>query len=503
MATFTAMEYGVHTCVAARASVRHGAVLVNAIEVLDPLAFPGSDAFSKGLRQARKTLKLPRRLRVVVWGLPDGATRNDPAVVPMIAPLVSAGFRIERVVTPCNALAALARLRAPRFNAATCWLAINRDGVAVVAIRPGKLLYSNSFAWDSTVGATGSQARLLQRYSLVSVLAPEVTRAMTAARNEGTPIEGIVTCGNLPDLRSLTMPLIEELDVEVETLDSFEGLTIKPEVARQLGDGAAAIRIACAAALARRTRPWLAKRPVPVRKIAAAAAVVIALSAIGWLGYRRFVHPSAAKPHQAPIAVANRQGGRRTEIAPQRRPAVSQSAGRPPIPAATPAIKTSALPGRSSEPPIKAPAPPQTRSESTATAPAIPANPPPSHDTRTALPVSTGISPIASGRLPRIAPPAALNSATARGDTREARHAAPIPPPLLKDPLPRVTGILVSDERRFATLEDGRVITIGDVIGRRQVVAIDARAIVLREPSGVQLRVGLGGKLEDIRRTPR
>ena len=182
----------------------------------------------------------------MLWGLPDGATRKDAAVKPLLAPLTNAGFKVDRVVSPCNALAALARLKTSRVEGSTCWLAINRGGVAIVVVRPGKLLYAHSFAWDSTIGASGSQARLLQRYSLVSFLSPEVKRAMAEARKSGTPVDAVVTCGNLPDLRSLTMPLIEELDVEVETLDSLEGLVVKPEVAEKLAESAPAIRLACA-----------------------------------------------------------------------------------------------------------------------------------------------------------------------------------------------------------------------------------------------------------------
>jgi hypothetical protein len=76
-------------------------------------------------------------------------------------------------------------------------------------------------------------------------------------------------------------------------------------------------------------------------------------------------------------------------------------------------------------------------------------------------------------------------------------------PPLLKDPIPRVTAILVSTDRRFATIEDGHIIAIGDVLGRRTVVGIDQRAVVLREPSGVQIRVALGGRVIGIGLAPR
>lgn len=487
MATITAMEFGSTTCAVARASLRRGGVFVSAMEVLDPTAFPGTEAFSTGLRQARKALKLPRRLHAVVWGLPDGVDRKDPAVAPVLAPIVNAGFRVERVVTPCNALAALARLRTPRLNAATCWLAINRDGVAIVAIRPGKQLYANSFVWNSSFGATGSQARLLQRYSLVSVLAPEVRRAMAAARSEGTPIEGIVTCGNLPDLRSLTMPLIEELDLEVETLDSLEGLSVKPGIAGQLGDRAAAIRIACAAASARGTRPWLAKRPVPIGSVAAAAAAVVAIAAAGWFGYARLATTK--------ITEAHRTDGRATPGTSHPQPATSHTPVTPknPKPVANPPE-----PATGNRQPI----------------PSIPVikNPAANNNPAIKNPVTDNAKPAAAQpsaslpRVSRVAPPPTPsgNSAGARADRRGAAptaHTAPLPP-LLKDPLPRVTGILVGERRRFATIDEGHIITVGDTIGRRTVVAIDQRSVVLREPSGVQIRVGLGGKLEGVSRTP-
>jgi hypothetical protein len=66
-----------------------------------------------------------------------------------------------------------------------------------------------------------------------------------------------------------------------------------------------------------------------------------------------------------------------------------------------------------------------------------------------------------------------------------------------------VTTILVSSDRRFATIENGHIVGIGDVLGRRTVVAIDERSIVLREPSGVQIRVGLGGRMVAVGRNDR
>jgi hypothetical protein len=297
MRSITAVEIGADMCVLARTSVKSGAVQLWSAETLDPAAFPGVGAFTTAVRKTRRAAGLPRRCRAVVWGLPDGARRRDPLVAPLIEPLTNAGFKVVKVVTPCNALGALARLRVSRTGGAMCWLGINRNAVALVVVRPGKLLYSHSFAWDSNVGATGSQARLLQRYSLVAHLAPEIRRALAAARQKGTTVDGIVTCGNLPDLRSLTMPLIEELDMEVETLDSLEGLVVQPDAVNTFTASAPSLRLACAGTIARETRSLLDEggrrrvrrttRAAAVLKIAAVIAVLAAAAYLVLLGFPR------------------------------------------------------------------------------------------------------------------------------------------------------------------------------------------------------------------------
>ena len=72
-------------------------------------------------------------------------------------------------------------------------------------------------------------------------------------------------------------------------------------------------------------------------------------------------------------------------------------------------------------------------------------------------------------------------------------------PELLKDPVPRVTAILMTAERRLATIGDeGQIIGVGDTIGRRVVVGIDDKTVLLREPSGVRIRVALGGRVVGV-----
>jgi hypothetical protein len=490
MASLTAVELGADMCALARTNVRRGEVQLLAAETLDPAAFPGIDAFTAALRRARKTLKLPRRCRAVVWGLPDGTTRKNPALKPLIAPLVGAGFSVERVISPCNALAALARLRMPRGDGATCWVAINRTGVAMVVVRPGQQLYSHSFAWDSNVGSCGSQARLLQRYSLVAFLAPEIRRAMNAARENGTTVDAIVTCGNLPEIRSLTMPIIEELDIEVESLDSLEGLVVKPDATDRLADVAASLRIACAGVMARPTRHRdESKRPAlpvgPVGRVAAAAAVILGLGFLVWSWWPTSSTTSPPPPKAATSGAA----------APTRATAPPKQT--PPPPAPTPTDDASANApsgtGRSTASPSPSTTPKPPSAPRKQVSPLVVA-PPKRVDPRPQPPPAPAFN---ESRKP-VQPPGVTMPVSTDGRSAESKG-----PELLKDPLPRLTAILISSDRRMATIDEGRMVLVGETIGKRVVVAIDDRSIVLREPSGVQIRVGLGGRMLGVERSER
>ncbi|HEY2435510.1 MAG TPA: hypothetical protein VGI12_22765 [Vicinamibacterales bacterium] len=542
MRSITAVELGADTCALASTSVHGAEVRVAAAATLDPPAFPGADAFITALRQARSSLKLPRRCRAVVWGLPDGATLADPSVAPLIEPLTRAGFKVARVVTPCNALGALARLRTSRSGGAMCWLGINRSGVAITVVRPGKLLYAHSFTWDSTLGAYGSQARLLQRYSLVAFLAPEVRRAISTAKQKGTTVDGIVTCGNLPDLRGLTMPLIEELDVEVETLDSLEGLVMRRELAEKLTEVAPAIRLACAGAFTRETRrvdEAVRRRARRGWRIASAIAVVATIVA-GGAGAWWYLRSRPAPPRTVPVTIPP------VRTAPATIPPVRTAPPTIPPPRTPPA--TIPAPGAATpRPATPAPSSPAAGSVGQA-APAAPvpasASPhppgssvvaPPSATVRPQPPSSLPAAPRpqpATGRLtvpaagpagrseavprPQRAVPAAPQATTVpplhpapsstdkAGAAASGRRAAdPLPEPL-KDPIPKVTAILMAADRRLATIgEQGRIVGVGDTIGRRVVIGIDDRTVLLREPSGLEIRVALGGRVVGVQRSGR
>ena len=466
--SMTAVELGADICALASASVHADGVHVHAAETLDPAAFPGGGTFTLALRASRRKLKLPRRCRVVLWGVPEGASRRDPAVKPRLSVLEGAGFRVERVVSPCNALAALARLKTSRGDGATCWIAVNRGGVAIVVVRPGKQIYSHSFTWDSTIGATGSQARLLQRYSLVALLSPEVKRAMAAARQQGTPVEAVVTCGNLPDLRSLTMPLIEELDVEVETLDSLDGLVVKPEIAES-------------------------SRSRPRRSGSRARAPRRAARARGTArdGGRRAPNACCCMPRRSPPVSRSATPG--TAWAHAQGPPASENRPQPRSPAKP------AAPPRTQAPATVTPPPPSP----TATSGTQPPPGPDQHPAPKPGPRPRPAPPLQSSEVPVDKPPARTAQPAVPMTAEQPRRAEPPAsqtklPPRLADPVPRVATILVSGDRRYATVDDGQIVGIGDILGRRIVVGIDEQSVVFREPSGLQIRVGLGGRVLSV-----
>ena len=65
----------------------------------------------------------------------------------------------------------------------------------------------------------------------------------------------------------------------------------------------------------------------------------------------------------------------------------------------------------------------------------------------------------------------------------------------LNVPLPKVDSILIDQERRLAII-DGTIVTIGDTVGVRVVEQIERDGVVLREPSGLSVRIALRSKTD-------
>jgi hypothetical protein len=498
----TGIELGPDSCVMVAARRGRSATDVSVTHAIEPAAWPSHDvAVTSALKSARRANRLPRRAAVIVWGLPDDAATHEPSTRAAVRPVVAAGFSVRLVLTPPQALAALAATRPdPDPEAAVAWMALNTCGVALAIVRRGELLFSRSFEWAYRRGVESSRDQLLQRYALVAHLAPEVQRGIAAVQATwGVTVERAVTCGNLPELRSLTMPLIEELDLEVETLDSTEGLRpVGRARTDRLAESAPAIRLAAAAAVT--PSPRGARWAPPVLRVAAA---VLLVAGLGWLAYATYLAqrkewaqerlppvvstgpdaPQAPVPSPVPAgqpgpAVATGPAPPDATVPASPPTGISPSVeagphGAPPVTPGTSPDRQPALPSVQTPPPAP-PLPEPRRADPTQVAPPKP--PPPA---RPAVPEPQ--RPEIEEVLPLPLP-------------QPTRPAAGEPPPApLEDPLPRIESILIHHTRRLAVV-DGRIVAVGDTLGPRVVVRIEAEAIVLREPSGLDIRVPLRGR---------
>ena len=334
MASTTGIELGREACVLAgvRPS-RTGIADVVALHTIESGAWPTLDvALVETLRGVRRGKRFPRNARIVAWGLPDDPAGDDATARWLQRPILAAGFRVESILTPPQALALLAASR-PRTPAT----ALSHGLRSTSRPRPSRSCTTASCSSRARSSGrtaqanTSGKAQLLQRYSLVAQLAPEVRRGIAAVlASRGLTVEQAVTCGDLPELRSLTMPLIEELDLEVETLDSTEGLrAVGKAKAERFVESAPAIRLACAVALAPSKR-----RGSATRSVARIAAAVGVISALGWGSYALWraasistaatapntPRPSAARPAAAPPGPAARGPAKATGSPQGKRP---------------------------------------------------------------------------------------------------------------------------------------------------------------------------------------
>ena len=169
---------------------------------------------------------------------------------------------------------------------AVAWLALNTCGAAIAIVRGTELLFERTIRWNYKPDLKTGNAQALQRYLLVAHLAPELSHGIDIVRAEyGLPVDLAVTCGDLPELRSLTMPLIEELDLEVETLDSTDGLRAARDGMEGFAESAPAMRLAIAATL----ETIAASRRDSIVPALFRAAAVIGLVVAAWAGYAYLV----------------------------------------------------------------------------------------------------------------------------------------------------------------------------------------------------------------------
>jgi hypothetical protein len=498
MATTTGIELGPNSCLLTGVrSSRSGVAEIVALHRIDEAEWPIDHHELEGtLRSIRRKKHLPRQAAIVAWNDDANDDGRTGFMRDAIGSLESAGFRIASTLSPTQALAKLAASRRRTSpGEAVAWLALNTHAAAIAIVRDGDLLYSRTFPWNYKPDQPTGKAQLLQRYTLVAHLAPELAHGMTAVRDtHDLSVQTVVTCGNLPELRSLTMPLIEELDREVETLDSSEGLeVVRNGRTDRFSELAPALRLATAAAIAE-PHALMARWSIPpIARVAAAAAVAATLA---WAAYSYWSVPASRSGHPLPTS---RTGGGQSA-----RPSAAETT------AATPTVEStrgrSASTIDSSARPVATQGNRQSTGPQRSSAEGVRPRPEtmvgsvemPRDAGRTSGAGRQHRSPApgrpAGARVPTMVSPAAQQPpSTAAGHNRgtttlPAPRAASREPAPLNEPLPKIDSVLIDQDRRLALI-GGSVVSVGDSIGSRVVVQIDRDVVVMREPSGRTVRV--------------
>lgn len=202
-----------------------------------------------------------------------------------IQPLVDAGVQVDAVVTPAVALACVARLRTATPDAVVAYVAVESDVTCLSVVRNGVILFGREIGW----GYAGE--RQSDRDQFAAKLAAELRRSFTYVKQSfRADVRHIVVAGGFPEPRALTAPLMDAVGVDVEVLDSLEGVdvTALPQPADEFRGKVAELRMAWALAaeesavnlLPREVRSKKAIRQEQIRLAAGAAAGLLVAAVI-------------------------------------------------------------------------------------------------------------------------------------------------------------------------------------------------------------------------------
>jgi hypothetical protein len=231
------------------------------------------------------------------------AIASSAEMTAALQPLRDAGIRLRSVTTPAVALTSIARQRR-EFSvpgAIEAYVAIEPAVTCLALVRDAVLVAAHHFPWGHVDAGTGRER---PRQEMASRLAAGVIDCV-AALGGGRDIGQVCVCGAVPELRSMTLPLMEALDVEVEPLDSLFCIDAAalPDPAEGFRERSGELRLAWAAAAdwpapinLLRGRRRRASKALLMR--AAVGAGVAAGLAVGWRVQRSDLFRSTA-PKQA------------------------------------------------------------------------------------------------------------------------------------------------------------------------------------------------------------
>ena len=194
---------------------------------------------------ATRTADRTARRRLVV------ALASGTELTAALQPLLAAGIRVRTVMTPAAALSSLARLRRESWtpNALEVFVALEERVTCIALMRSGALIASRDLGWGY-VDEFGSGLELRRREDIATRLVNAISDFVAATGGAPGDIKHICVCGGHPELRSVTAPLMEQLEVEFEPLDSLFGIDAArlPEPVDEFRERSAELRLAWAAA---------------------------------------------------------------------------------------------------------------------------------------------------------------------------------------------------------------------------------------------------------------
>jgi Tfp pilus assembly protein PilN len=160
-------------------------------------------------------------------------------------PLVDAGFVVDGVLTPALALTAVARAQRDILpGTAVACVALNARATCLAIVRDGVLLFAREMPW----GHDGDSAPAALE-ALATRVASELKRSILYFKQTfRAPVESVLLCGDMANLRVLTGPLSEALGVAVKPLDSLVGIDAQalPEPSDRFRADVAGLRLAIA-----------------------------------------------------------------------------------------------------------------------------------------------------------------------------------------------------------------------------------------------------------------
>lgn len=216
-----------------------------------------------------------------------------------LQPLVDAGFIVEAAVTPALAHAMLVRQRRTSTpDAVTTVLSVNAHATAMTVVRGGVVLFARELTWGYETERLDDSGAVPPGAAFAARVASELRRSLVYLRqSHRVDIGRVLVCGDVPDMRTLTGPLMNELTSDVETLDvaddvDLSRLTEPSEGFRsRFGAWRTALALATGAAPLTRLEVRDARRfPIGsplARRVGIAAAAGLLITAAGWgaLGY--------------------------------------------------------------------------------------------------------------------------------------------------------------------------------------------------------------------------